>query len=285
MNRRLALLLGLAASLAGSLVGPACQADLITIDPGYDLLAAPNYQTNLPYASPPSQVTSVPVAPASYDFGSGPVPVGTASWIDQRLSTITLANIGDSATTSLDFLVRQAVSLQVIQFSDVIPGAVGSGYVWQELDLASSPSGTLTVTRTSDTGGTFTESVTAKYDYYADSPTGAYIGTLGPLTVNITGTWQTTPPAGGLVIPGVNDDSFFITQATGVGPYSPNIPLSSAMSTPEPSSFFTTVSIGGLMALGAWRRRRANPGAVTGRPPVGQSFQPDGVPRRSQARG
>lgn len=258
MHHRFVLLLGLTGSLACSLAGSPGRAATITIAPGFDLLAAPNYQTNLPYANPPQQITSVPVPLAAYDFGGGPVSVGTASWIDERLMPLVLPNSGDSATTPLHSLARQAKSLQVVQYSDVIPGATGSGIIWQERNRGAPTSGSLTVTRTSDTGGTFMESVTAQSNFYDGSPTGALIGTFPSSTVNISGTWQTTPPPGGLVIPGVNDDNFFITEATGVGPYSPNIPLSSASAVPEPSSVVLVLIGLGPLAGYHWRRRTAS---------------------------
>ena len=49
---------------------------MITIDPGFDLLASPPYTTTLPNGGG-ATVTSVPLPLNSYDFGSGPVGVGS----------------------------------------------------------------------------------------------------------------------------------------------------------------------------------------------------------------
>ena len=47
----------------------------------------------------------------------------------------------------------------------------------------------MTITQTSATGGTFTESVTAKYSYYDGGPTGTYLGSSPFLTNTVTGDW------------------------------------------------------------------------------------------------
>lgn len=115
-------------------------------------------------------------------------------------------------------------------------GVTGSGHVTASVSPNYIPLGLETVTRTSDTGGTFTLTYKNEIAFYAED--GTLLSTSPVLTItSLNGTWQTTPPAGDLVIPGVNDDNFFITNVTLQNSLGNTQTLSPAVTTPEPTTF------------------------------------------------
>ncbi len=248
MNRHVAVLLGLCASLACSAIGDTCQAAPITIVGDYNLGMTSGITFPLPIGG--QVVDGSPVPLGSYDFGNGPIGVGTANVISARLSTVVLPTIGSSATVRVIQLADQFRTTEAVPFSSLNASVPGMGIVYGNLNPNFLSTASVTITRTSDTGGTYTETLTEVVDDRADGPGGPLLYTSPPLTFTGVGTWQTTPPAGALVIPGVNDANFFVVSAVFTSPTAGSSTLTSVPSVPEPSSGVLAAEMAGLVGIG-----------------------------------
>lgn len=242
------------ATLAIALVSP-CFAAPIFIPGGFELLNSPAVSLHTLYG-PAAVYNSTPIPLGSYDFGtgSGPINTGNANFLLTRLNSFTLPAIGSTASVSILQLAFTNRTDQVVPYSGFGLNATGSGHVTASLSSNYTPLGLETVTRTSDTGGTFT--LTYKNEISFSAEDGTLLSTSPVLSVtSLNGTWQSTPPAGELVIPGVNDYNFFINSVTLQNSLGNMQTLTSAVTTvPEPTS--TALLAAGLLPLAALYLRR-----------------------------
>ena len=238
-------------------VAATCQADPIIISGGYQIDISSSVALNTPYG-PHMTYNATPVPLGDYDFGTGngPLNVGDASSIFGRLGTVNLATIGSSASVQVVQLAFTNITDQAVSYSGFSPTATGSGRVMASVSPTYAPLGTETITRTYDTGGTFTLSYTDKIDF--KTLDGTLLSTTPVLNItSIDGTWQSAPPPGSLVIPGVNDNNFFVTHITLMNSLGNmrSETAASASAVPEPGSIALLVGLG-VTGAGFIRKRR-----------------------------
>src|SRR4051794_18209888 len=238
---RLAILMGSAAVCAIAL-GDTCRAESLIIPSGYDLTTFSSVSMG--------GLPAIGVSLQSFDFGPpiGTQGVGNSSYIDKRLSSGTLAAIGDSFQTSVAGLALAVRTVDQVDFSLFNPGASGMGYVYVDFTTPSATTAVETITRTTETGGTFTAAYTASLTLHAGSLDGPVLATMPGQFTTTNGTWTSVAPPGVLAIPGVND-GFYVTGATNIATGDPNsffIQIA-ASAVPEPSSL--ALSGVGFLAL------------------------------------
>jgi hypothetical protein len=248
---RLAIPMGLAAVYAIA-PGDACRADSLIIPSGYDLTTFSSVSMG--------GLPAIGVSLQSFDFGPpiGTRGVGDSSYIDQRLSGGTLAAIGDSFQTSIAGLALAVRTADQVDFSLFDPSASGMGYVYVTFTTPSSTTAVETITRTTDTGGTFTADYTASLTLHAGALDGPVLGTISGQFTATNGTWTSVAPPGALAIAGVND-GFYVTGASNIAVGDPTsffIQIA-ASPVPEPS----TLALAGvgflvLMAVSAYRAHK-----------------------------
>ncbi len=247
-----ALLIAILAVVSAS----ACYAAPIVVPGGFELETSPNVILNTLYG-PHMAYNATPIPLGTYDFGtgSGPVNVGSTSVIFARLNTFTLPMIGSTASVPVLLLAFSDRTNDVVPYSGFGSGATGSGHVTASVSSGYTPLGLQTITRTSDTGGTFT--LTYKNEIAFTAEDGTLLSTSPVLSVtSANGTWQTTPPAGSVVIPGVNDYNFFFTNITLQNSIGNALVLTSAAAVPEPGS--AVYLMFGVLPLAALYRRTRN---------------------------
>ena len=238
-------------------VAATCQVTPITISGGYQLDISSSVALHTLFG-PPMAYNSTPVPLVSYDFGtgSGPINVGDANSIFSRLGTVTLPTIGSSATVQVLQLAFTNITDQAAPYSGFSPTATGSGHVVASVSPTYVPLGTETITRTFDTGGTFTLTYKDKIDFRTLD--GTLLSTSPILNItSMDGTWQSDPPPGSLVIPGVNDNNFFVTHITLMNSLGNmrSETTAAAAAVPEPSSVTLLVGFG-VMGAGFFGRRK-----------------------------
>src|SRR5205823_1556047 len=128
----------------------------LTVSAGYDLFASIE-GTSFPGLGP---LMGVPLG--TFDFGSGPVPVGNTDTIVHRLSDVTVAAVGDMGTTRLEMVALQLESVAAVDFA-------GNGLDHYFVTLQSARGGPATIgsmdiTFGSLTGGIFTSFLDVAFD-------------------------------------------------------------------------------------------------------------------------
>src|SRR4051812_25475227 len=133
-----------------------CWAVSLTVNPGYDLFgSAPG--TTYPGLGP---LVGVPLG--TFDFGSGPVPVGNADTIVQRLSSVTVAAAGNTGSTNVTVRALQLETEAPVNFG----GSGLDNYFFTLQSLRGGPptSGHLDITFTGTAGGTFSSFFDVLFD-------------------------------------------------------------------------------------------------------------------------
>jgi PEP-CTERM motif len=140
------------------------------------------------------------------------------------------------------------------------PNASGTGYVYVTFTTPSSTTATETITRTTETGGTFSADYTASLTLHAGSLDGAVLATMQGQFTTTDGTWTSVAPPGALAIPGVND-GFYVTGATNISTNDPNsfFVQVAASAVPEPSTLaLSGVGFLVLMGVAAYRAHKSH---------------------------
>jgi len=248
---RLAIPMGLAVAFAIAAQGT-CRGASLIIPPGFDLTTFSSVSMG--------GLPAIGVSLGSFDFGPpiGTRDVGNTSYIDRRLSGGTLDAIGDSFQTEVAGLALAVRTADEVDFSMFNPNASGTGYVYVTFTTPSSTTATQTITRTTETGGTFTAEYTASLTLHAGSLDGPELATMSGQFVATNGTWTSIAPPGVLAIPGVND-GFYVTGATNIAVGDPTsfFVQVAASAIPEPSSLsLAGAGLLALMAFTAWRGRK-----------------------------
>jgi hypothetical protein len=248
---RWSILMGLATVYAIA-PGGTCRAASLIIPSGYDLTTFSSMSMR--------GLPAIGLSLQSFDFGPpiGTRGVGNSSYIDQRLSGGTLAAIGDSFQTSVNGLALAVRTADQVNYSLFNPDASGMGYVYVTFTTPSSTTATETITRTTDTGGTFTADYTASLTLHTGSLDGPVLGTLAGQFTTTNGTWTSVAPPGALAIAGVND-GFYVTGATNIAVGDPTtffIQIA-ASPVPEPSTLaLAGVGLLVLMGVSAYRAHK-----------------------------
>ena len=168
----------------------------LTVNTGYDLFATQ------PGTSFPGLGALMGVPLGTFDFGSGPVPVGTTDTIERRIDGVTVAAAGDTGSTRLEMLSLQLQTEAPVDFA-------GNGLDDYFITLQSARGGPATtgridITFLSTEGGTFSSFFDVFFDIRKGSLTGPIVF-ADQLTATAQGaTWTRLPPPGAPTIPGVN---------------------------------------------------------------------------------
>ncbi len=226
------------------------KAGSITINPGYDEM-----KTQTAYFVPPAPPNASPIPFTSnpltnFNFGGsiGSQYVGATDTIIQRTDpSFTLVNDGDHHVSAITVA---AISLKTQDDA-----------LFATLDPNYASTGTIDITRTSDTGGTWTNDFFVHIDIHAGSPTGSVVYTDIVKHFTGHGTWATTPGPWnpGTIIAGVNqDNNFWITGPAyhDAGGGTVHV-VESIQSVPEPSSVALLLSGATMVSYFAIRRKKA----------------------------
>jgi len=165
----------------------------LTVSARYDL-----FET-LPVSSFPGLGNLMGVPLGTFDFGSGPVGVGTTDTIVQRLSDVTVAAPGDTGSTGL--LVK---ALQMETVTPVDFGGAGLDNYFVTLSQSQPSTGTIDITFASPAGGTFSSSLEITFDIRKGSLNGPIIISPTLTLTNSGALWDRIPPPGAVVIDGIN---------------------------------------------------------------------------------
>lgn len=253
------LMLGLAIGIAAlALSGEARAQGSLTVAAGYDLFTTEPDGTTFPGLG---NLMGVPLG--TYNFGSGPVSVGTADTIIQRTDTVTVGASGDTGTTGLVMNALQLETVAPVNFG----GVVGDYFVTlQSTRGGPASTGSMSITFGSPLGGTFTSSLDVFFDIHFGSLTGPIVYSSDLVLTNSGDTWGRTPPIGAELINGIN---YLLDGKDTNQDFWPGVPLieshpNGAMHTvtyamtPEPSTWVMLITAGVLVpAYAGWRRRRA----------------------------
>lgn len=230
------------------------RAGSLTVAAGYDLFQSIE-GTTFPGLGP---LTGVPLG--AWDFGGGPVDVGTADTIVHRLSDVTVANIGDTGSTDVEML-----ALQLRTVTPVDPGFGLDTYYVTLQSARGGPAtlGAMNIKFDSLDGGTFSSFFDVFFDIRKGSLNGPIVLSDHLTLTNDGAGWNRVPPPGAKVIDGVNhflngqnnDQDFWA-----IGPFDEIHPIGAIHRVrdalvPEPGSWLlagTAVVVG----LGYARRRR-----------------------------
>jgi PEP-CTERM motif len=217
------------------------------VDPGYDLFQTTGGSASGDPTNPLSSLIGVPLG--TYDFGGsiGVQNTGLTDTIIQRLDTVS----SPAGTTGL---VVDALQLQ----STVNPS------VYVTLDPTQASTGSMVITFTSPTSGTFDSTLNVFYDVRFGSVAGPIVA-QGEETFAATAVaWDRTPPTGAVAIAGANyllngvDTSadFWPSPFTELNPTAFHAVTVAGYSVPEPSTWIMLAT--GLMvpAYVSCRRRR-----------------------------
>lgn len=230
----------------------------IVISGGFELLTTPAVTLNTLYG-PHAAYSSTPIPLGSYDFGTGagPINTGDTDFLLTRINSITLPGIGSTASVPILQLAFNNRTDQVVPYSGFGMGVTGSGHVTASVSPNYTSLGSETIVRTSDTGGTFTLTYNNEIAFYAED--GTLLSNSPVLSItSLNGTWQSTPPTGALVIPGVNDYNFYVDSVTLANSIGNTLTLTDATpsTTPEPgSTILTALGVLPLSVLYIRRRR------------------------------
>jgi hypothetical protein len=243
------VMLGLAVAVS-TLARPAeSRAQNPVVDPGYDLFQTVSGSASTDPTNPLSSLVGVPLM--TYNFGSGAVDVGDTDTIVQRLNQVS-APVGSTGTTSL---VVDALQLQ----STVNPA------IFVTLDTSQTSGGSMNITFTSPTAGTFDSSLTVFYDVRVGGVNGNIVATGSEMFTATNVGWGRTAPAGAVAITGINyllngsDTSadFWPTPFVELNPNASHS-VTVASYVPEPSTWIMLVTAGLMVpAYARWGRRRA----------------------------
>jgi len=228
----------------------------LTVAEGYDLFAS-GEGTSFPGLG---ALAGVPLG--TFDFGSGPVPVGDSDTIVHRLDPVTVAAIGDTGTTRLEMLALQLVTAAPVDFA-------GNGLDNYFVTLQSARGGPATlgsmdITFSSLEGGTFSSFFDVFFDIRKGSLAGPIVLSDELRLTNDGAPWDRVPPPGAVLIQGVNyllngtdngQDFWPVTPFQEVHPNGARHVVTTGM-VPEPSAWVmgaTAVVVG--LACARWRRR------------------------------
>ncbi len=250
------LIAGLAIGITFSAQLRECRgAGSLTVNAGYDLFAS-GPATTFPGLG---GLMGVPVG--TFDFGTGPVPVGNTDTIVHRLSDVTVAAIGDTGTARLEMVALQLESVAPVDFA-------GNGLDHYFVTLQSvrggpATFGSMDITFLSQEGGTFS----SFFGIFFDIRKGSLVGPIvlsDVLTLSNQGAeWGRDPPPGAILIDGVNH---FLNGTDNRTDFWPITPFQEAhpngaihevlTATPEPSTWLmgaTAVVVG--LTYARWRSR------------------------------
>jgi hypothetical protein len=161
----------------------------VTVLPGYDLFTT---TTGTSFQG----VTYVGDPLGTFNFGSGLVNTGTTDTIVQRLAAVSLPTLGSNGTTpiQMDALQLQSVGVTPQLFITLQPAVASTGNM------------TITLTSVSGTthGGTFDSTINVNYEVHSGSLTGPIVASGVFALSSINCPWSNVPPAGTILINGVN---------------------------------------------------------------------------------
>ncbi len=284
---RRAAIAGLTTAVLGLIHPTTGRADVLQVDPGYDLFQTDPSQTTFTLGASSLNFMGVPLG--TFSFGGGPnVGVGSTDTIVQRLDTAS-AVAGGTGTTGLQIVALQLESVAAV---DLTPfGGTGMGHIFATLDPTQTKGsmsitfdppatvgnifGTFTsdlpvtidlragsITATPFTTASFTLSTSAATPWTFIAPTGSVL--IDGVDHNLNGTDNTNdfwPGVSGVVTPGVPggytgaggpNDSYGFLDKSSKGDESHFVV---SPKVPEPSAL-ANLGIAGLLGLGySWRRR------------------------------
>src|SRR5262245_10977966 len=196
LARRVSLV-GLAVWLAVNLQTSQSWADgSLTVKQGYNLFSA-DKGTTFPALG---ELVGVPFN--GFNFSTGLVPVGDADTIVHRLSDVTVPAVGDTGTTRLEMLALQLRTAAPVDFAGL--GLDGYFVTIQSARGGPATFGSLYIQFLSLGGGV----TSSFFDVFFDIRKGALDGPIvfsDSLNLTNQGTaWGRDPPAGAIVIQGVN---------------------------------------------------------------------------------
>jgi hypothetical protein len=218
----------------------------VTVSPGYDLLVTP-YQGAILDMGGLGCVSFSGFPLHTFDFGGsiGNKFVGYTDTIVRRNSGGTLTTTADSFTTTIDILAVSLKSDSTINLgfgADTYYATLGAG----------ANSGTMTI----NGDGTWTSVFSINVDLHRGSPTGVVDATVTKTFFCHDGLWTTVPGIHGVIIPGVNDDNFYLLGlGKHITPDCTTHDVCDQTHCPEPSTGLLLLA-GGVAVV--WRKRRTS---------------------------
>ena len=165
----------------------------LTVDAGYDLFAS------APGTSFPGLGLLVGVPLGTFNFGSGPVPVGNADTIAHRLSDVTVAVVGNTGVTPLQLLALQLETAAPVNFAG--NGLDNYFMTLQSVHGGPATVGSMSITFGSTTGGTFSSSLDVFFDIREGSLLGPIVFASDLVATNSGDLWGRVASPGAVTIP------------------------------------------------------------------------------------
>lgn len=224
----------------------------ISVDKGYDLLETTAGTT---FAGAPFQ--GVPLG--TFDFGSGPVAVGSADTIVHRLSDLSLPGPG-TGTVPIELVALQLVSAMPI---DLGAGLNSYFITLQSARGGPASAGQMTITAADPGGGTFNSFFDVFFDIRVGGLNGPIVlSDMLPLSSNGTN-WDRSPDPNAVIIDGINHNLNGIDQQADFWPNAiteshPSGAVHSVVEAvvPEPASAIIWSLLGLTFAGATWWQRR-----------------------------